>query len=244
LIINYKPISNPVTLPISIFELNKRQHDPPSESPAEEETPLDREATPDAETASEAAPGSPVEEIKDDEPPVEGDEKVAPVEAAAPLDLMEEAGETVEAMDEGDALDLDLDMTALDELDEEDNDLLDLLDDVAMPSDQEAQEGEAVSEGQLDLPSMEAEDEDIVQLMEEAVEAPPEPPPLATAEDSEDIPMATAASLSPEQLEAALERLVDKQLGEENNRLLTAAIEKAVTEEMDRLRRLFAGNPV
>jgi hypothetical protein len=47
-------------------------------------------------------------------------------------------------------------------------------------------------------------------------------------------------SVSAEQLEAAIERVMDRMLGEKIDRLLATAIENAVTREIQRLKRLLS----
>ncbi|MDX9785692.1 MAG: hypothetical protein RBT11_02860 [Desulfobacterales bacterium] len=64
---------------------------------------------------------------------------------------------------------------------------------------------------------------------------------MSLADASDENQLATLP-VSNTQVEAALERVIERMLGEKMYRLLTAAIEKAVTNEIKRLKKLLASN--
>lgn len=72
-----------------------------------------------------------------------------------------------------------------------------------------------------------------------ASQAPAEPAPGVSPRDSADAPPPAADDRSPAELEAALERIIERKLGGTIESIIQQAIENAVSKEIERLKRLL-----
>jgi hypothetical protein len=72
-------------------------------------------------------------------------------------------------------------------------------------------------------------------VLQTPVESPPGGPPTAAA----DLSAAAVSSLAPEEIEAAVERVIDRKLGGTIEAIILQAIEKAVSKEIERLKSLL-----
>jgi hypothetical protein len=72
-----------------------------------------------------------------------------------------------------------------------------------------------------------------------AFQAPVESAPGVSSPDSADAPLPVAAGHSPTEIEAALERVIERKLGGTIESIIQQAIETAVSKEIERLKRLL-----
>ena len=127
----------------------------------------------------------------------------------------------------------------IDEPEDEKEEVSDTPDDIDLPKGLEL--GEALDEAIENEPVIQDDLADVEGVSLDAAEDLSEEPkkieqPL---QDITSAPAAAPVDISPDQIEAALERIIEKKLSEKIDDLLIQAIEDAVTKEIDRIKRLL-----